>query len=347
MRIPSNQALPITVKVLLLGFVVASGTQLLNAETFRLPTANRALFEPGGEERFLVGTVGKPYTSGRFGCVRSDGHQMHEGLDIKAIQRDRRGEPLDPIMATADGTVSYINTRAGLSNYGKYLILRHRIEGLEIYSLYAHLSQVRAGLRVGDTVKAGEVVATMGHTANTQQGISKDRAHVHFELDLLVNERFPAWYRSTFPGQRNDHGAWNGLNLLGLDPRLLLLTQQSQGAEFSLLRFVREQAELCRVLVRSANFPWLRRYTSLIRRNPVAEREGAAAYEIALNYNGVPFQLVPRAPSEIGSGPKYQLLSVNEGEEQDHPCRKLVARIRGRWELTNAGISLMDLLVYP
>ena len=34
------------------------------AEEFLLPTANRALFEKGGEERFFVGTVGKPVDDG-------------------------------------------------------------------------------------------------------------------------------------------------------------------------------------------------------------------------------------------------------------------------------------------
>ena len=35
----------------------------------------------------------------------------------------------------------------------------------------------------------------MGRTANTHEGISKDRAHVHFELNLLVNDRFADWYQ--------------------------------------------------------------------------------------------------------------------------------------------------------
>src|SRR4029078_7718029 len=101
------------------------------AEVFHLPTINRALFEPAGGEHFLVGTVGKPYTSGRFGWLRRGGHQMDEGLDIRCVQRDRHGEPADGVMASADGTVAYINTRAGLSNYGKYIVLRHHIEGIE------------------------------------------------------------------------------------------------------------------------------------------------------------------------------------------------------------------------
>src|SRR6185503_2530883 len=157
------------------------------AEVFRLPTANEAIFERGAEEKFFVGTVGKPWTSGAFGCVRTEGWQMHEGLDIRCLQRDKRGEPIDPVMATADGTVAYINRRTGLSNYGNYLILKHAVDGIEIYSLYAHLKEVRADLKSGRPVKAGETIAIMGRTSNTAQAITKDRAHVHFELNFLVN----------------------------------------------------------------------------------------------------------------------------------------------------------------
>ena len=83
------------------GLLALLAARTLAAETFQLPTANRALFEPGGEERFFVGTVGKPWETGTFGCVRSEGWQIHEGLDIRCLQRNRRGEPLDPVMATA------------------------------------------------------------------------------------------------------------------------------------------------------------------------------------------------------------------------------------------------------
>src|SRR5687767_2101457 len=53
----------------------------LCAQPFRFPTANESLLESNGEERFFVGTVGKSWTSGSFGCVRSEGRQLHEGLD--------------------------------------------------------------------------------------------------------------------------------------------------------------------------------------------------------------------------------------------------------------------------
>src|SRR5207249_4982326 len=196
------------------------------AQPLCLPTANRALFDPKGEERFFVGTAGKPWTTGTFGCVRSEGRQMHEGLDIRCLRRDSRGEPTDPVMASADGTVVYLSRKPALSNYGNYLVLRHQIGGVELYSLYAHLKNVRENLMIGQAVKAGEPLGMMGRTTNTREGISRDRAHVHFELDLLVNDRFPAWFRKASPAQRNDHGAWNGQNLLGLDPRLIFLEER-------------------------------------------------------------------------------------------------------------------------
>ena len=327
--------------VLLLGLSCAAP-----AQPFQLPTANRALFEKGGEERFFVGTVGKTWTAGTFGCVRSGGWQMHEGLDIRCLQRDRRGEPTDPVLATADGTVAYISTRPSLSNYGNYLILRHEIEGMEVYSLYAHLRAIRPQLRAGQTVKAGEEVATMGRTANTREGISKDRAHVHFELNLLVNDRFASWHRKTFPKGQNDHGDWNGQNLLGIDPRALFLAQRQQGSRFSLVSFLQNQTELCRIQVRKKYFPWLKRYAPLTRPNPTAEKEGIAGYEIALNFNGIAYELIPRAASELKGKAKFQLLSVNEPEYHRNPARRLVTKKGARWELTSHGLNLLELLVY-
>jgi murein DD-endopeptidase MepM/ murein hydrolase activator NlpD len=316
------------------------------AEAFLLPTANRSLFESGGEERYFVGTVGKPWTSGTFGCVRSEGWQLHEGIDIRCLQRDRQGEPMDPVLATAEGTVAYINRRPSLSNYGNYLILQHHIEGLEIYSLYAHLKEIQPGLQTGNTVKAGQMIATMGRTSNTREGIGRDRAHVHFELDLLTNERFPEWYRRTFPTQRNDHGTWNGQNLIGLDPRLVLLEQRQLGAKFSLIEFIRSQTELCRVLVRDANLSWAKRYPMLVTPNPVAQKEGIAGYELSLNYNGLPYALTPRAASEIKTNSKFLLLSVNAAEKQKHPCRRLVVQKGSRWVLANNGLHLLELLSF-
>lgn len=313
---------------------------------FSFPTDNTALLDPSGGDRFYVGTTGKSWPSGTFGCVRSDGLQIHEGLDIRCLTRDAKGEPTDAVRAAARGVVTYISTRESLSNYGKYLVLRHRIESIEVFTLYAHLSAIRSDLRAGTTVARGETIATMGRTANTSEPISKERAHLHFEINLKVNDRFADWLAVSSPGERNDHGAWNGRNLLGLDPAAIYLGQHEQGNDFSLLRFVRNQAELCRLVVREVEFPWTRRYRPLILRNPVADREGIAGYEMALNFNGIPFQLIPKAASELSSPERIQLLGVNEPEQQARPCRKLVVKEAGRWRLTQTGRQLVELLIF-
>lgn len=314
------------------------------AQPFYLPTANRALFEKGHEAEFFVPTTGKTWETGCFGCVRTDGWQMHEGLDIKCLQRDRYGEPTDPVMATAAGQVAYINNHPNLSNYGRYIVLQHVIDGVEVYSLYAHLHAVRSDLKPGALVKAGEPIAVMGRTSNTAETISKERAHVHFELNLFYNEHFSAWYRVHFPNERNDHGIWNGENLVGFDPRLILLAEREEGEHFNLLAWLQHRTALCRVLVRKTGMPWLKRYPMLVQGNPLAQKEGVAGYEIALDYNGLPFEWIPRAASEISGKAAYRLVSVNEGEETAHPCRRLVKRAGSGWQLAPAGTSLLDLL---
>jgi hypothetical protein len=315
-----------------------------SAQVFQLPTANRALLEPGGQERFFVGTAGKPWTSGTFGCVRSGGWQMHEGIDIKCLQRDKRGEPLDPVMAAAEGTVAYVNTRPSLSNYGIYIVLRHEIGAIEIYSLYAHLSA--ATVKAGQRVAAGQILGTMGRTANTREGISKDRAHLHFEVNLMLNERFAAWHKESCPGERNDHGQWNGQNFVAVDPLPLLPQPPGGPARPPLAKILQQQTELCRVRVRATHFPWLKRCPELTRPATAPASESVAGYEIALNFNGLPFELTPLPASQFKKAAGVQLISVNEAEQKRNPGRRLVKKRGSRWELTRAGTDLISLLTY-
>ena len=322
----------------LFALTFASSAQL----PFSFPTANHALYEPGGDDRFIVGTPGKPWITGSFGCVRSDGHQIHEGLDIRCLQRDRHDEPTDPVLATDDGTVMYINDRPGLSNYGRYIILRHIVEGIEVYSLYAHLSAVRDGIHAGVPVQRGQQIAVMGRTANTRERITKDRAHVHFELNLFYNDHFDSWFRRRNPNEHDDHGIWNGENLVGFDPRLVLLAERDLGPRFSLLQFLQTRPVLCRIQIRKPDFPWVRRYPMLVKR-PDAPGP-VAGYDVAFDFNGLPFELVPRTAAQMKGAGRYELLSVNEAEETKNPARRLVKRRGSSWEIAPNGMSLLDLL---
>jgi hypothetical protein len=310
------------------------------AQPFYLPTANHALFEKGGEERFFVPTPGHDWTAGCFGCVRSGGYQMHEGLDIKCLQRDRRGEPLDPVMATADGVIVYMSDKPGLSNYGRYMVVKHDIGGIEVYSLYAHLSAFVAGMKPGKAVRAGEQIAVMGHTG---AGISRDRAHVHFELNLFYTDHFNSFFKRHYPNEHDDHGVWNGQNLVGFDPRLVLLSERAAGGQFNLLQWLQSRTEICRVQIRKTDFSWPRRYPMLVR-NPGVSADRIAGYEVAFDFNGLPFEMIPRSETQMKGSAKYVLLSVNSAEQAKNPCRKLVSRQGKSWQLTSHGLELLDLL---
>jgi hypothetical protein len=61
---------------------------------------------------------------------------------------------------------------------------------------------------------------------------------------------------------------------------------------------------------------------------------------------GLPFQLTPRARSELNITQPFQLLSVNLLEQQRHPCRRLIVWRRGRWELSKDTLELLDLLTH-
>ena len=99
--------------------------------------------------------------------------------------------------------------------------------------------------------------------------------------------------------------------------------------------------------MRDPSFSWLRRHPLLIRPNPRAEREGIVGYELVLNFNGLPYEAIPRAASEVNSQAKFHLLSVNAAEQQKNPARRLVSKDRrGQWQLASAGQRLLDLLTY-
>ena len=96
-----------------------------------LPTDNDALFSGGPAfyqyiERDFKGVKSTPWEGGQYGFVRDPIEtsagivytRFHEGIDIKPLRRDARGEPLDEVRAIADGKVVHTNPVPGYSNYG-------------------------------------------------------------------------------------------------------------------------------------------------------------------------------------------------------------------------------------
>ena len=67
---------------------------------------------------------------------------------------------------------------------------------------------------------------------------------------------------------------------------------------------------------------------------------------MALNFNGLPYELIPRAAAEIKTKARLQLLSVNAVEQRKNPARRLVIQKGNRWELATHGLQLLELLTF-
>ena len=190
-------------------------------------------------------------------------------------------------------------------------------------------------------------IETPNHPALKAQGVEAFWSAVeHFRALQTANGRYAAWHASTLKGVRNDHGNFNGRNLLGIDPAAIFREQVRLGAGFRLVQFLQAQPVLARVAVRGAQPAWVRRYPQLVVRNPVAEREGIAGYEFSLAFNGLPSRITPRSARELPGNVKLQLLDVNAAELAQHPCGKMVFKRGHVWTLLPKGQELVDLLTY-
>lgn len=326
------------------------GSSLAEDLVFRIPTPNRALFDgtEEGNKAFFAPTTSGIWQSGRYGCTRTAGWQFHEGIDILWTQKDRKGEPSDPVFATADGVICYINDKPGLSNYGRYLIIGHRIEGIELYSLYAHLSAIDSEVSLGRKVLAGAPVATMGRSSNAAR-IAPYRAHLHFELAMVINEYFGDWFQARKPDQSNDHGPWNGRNLMGLDPEALFKKQWRLGKAFSLLDYFKHQDIYFKLKVDSPSFPWLKRYAALIEPATGGDQSQPAdvsSYELSFNAFGLPVAAKPLFGKNPEKSKLWEVSYVNEAIHKAFKCSKKIKPKGDGYQLTAAGDEWMDLLTF-
>ena len=198
--------------------------------------------------RDFEGEKSKPWQGGQFGFVRGPVRsgdkiiciQFHEGIDIRPMHRDVQGNPTDEVRAAAAGVVVHVSREAGASNYGRYVVLEHRWDGCPFYTLYAHLASI--SVESGQSLQQGETLGIMGFTG---AGIDRERAHIHFEVCMMLSRNFEGWHDANFPKDPNRHGIYNGLNLAGADPAALLLavTKKSRSEIFGILRWRRARLQ--------------------------------------------------------------------------------------------------------
>src|SRR5437870_7272080 len=315
-----------------------------------LPTDNDALFSGGGRafyqyiERDFKGVKSTPWEGGQYGFVRDPVEtsagvvctRFHEGIDIRPLRRDGRGKPLDEVRAIADGKVVHTNLVPGYSNYGRYIVIEHRWDGSNYYSLYGHLSST--AVRARNHVERGQRIAVMGYTG---AGLNQARAHVHLELNLMLSHHFEAWHEAFHKNDPNHNGIYNGINLAGLDIARLYLALR-KNPYLTIPDFLGDEEISYKVAVpKSAHFELPRPYPWLVTRRAGPETQ---SWEVSFAGSGLPLKIAPSAKQVAQPELTYVKKSsidyfyLTHGEVVGHGQKG---------HLTESGQRLMRLLIWP
>lgn len=113
---------------------------------------------------------------------------ISRGFKVECSRCDRNHYGLD--LATPKGTLIHsiqsgvVIKLGNLSGWGRTAVIEHTLpNGDRFVSLYAHLSQFKKGLKVGQSVERGEVIARSGNT-----GMSTG-PHLHMEIRYAPDGR--------------------------------------------------------------------------------------------------------------------------------------------------------------
>jgi murein DD-endopeptidase MepM/ murein hydrolase activator NlpD len=125
------------------------------AQTERLLTAYPLPSKPSRSALLLAYGWGIQPATGKVG--------FHSGVDLASPAGS-------PVLAAADGTIAFVGKQGA---YGNLVVVNHA-EGLQ--TRYAQLAGFK--VKVGQTVKRGQPIATVGTTGTP----SSEEAHLHFEV---------------------------------------------------------------------------------------------------------------------------------------------------------------------
>lgn len=324
-------------------FLFLLGAVSLAASPMHWPTPYAGPKTEAAASEWAQPTVSGEVPSALFGCVRNNGNRFHEGLDITPVQRrDRRGEAVDPITAAWSGRVVHLSPLAGLSSYGRYVVLEHSQFSPSIYSLYAHLASIEAKLEVGMMVESGEQIGIMGRSAGGYS-IPRERAHLHFEVGLRLTDNFQAWFDRQRFGSQNDHGIYNGMNLLGLDPLDCYQWLHAQPGRTFTEYFPTIPPGVIFEVATSVVPDLARRNPGLVPGGRVPA--GVRAWRVTLSGWGLPLSLEPltSVPEGMARG-DVRVAAIDPGLLDRYGCRNIVERSGDVAVLGSGGRQLLELL---
>ncbi|MDX1420237.1 MAG: M23 family metallopeptidase [Rubricoccaceae bacterium] len=316
--------------------------------SLRFPTDHEALLsaEPARFYQGLERNYGRQrewsWEGGTYGYCRNARRtpvgwrytRFHEGIDIAPRRRDADGEPLDEVRSVDDGRVVYVNANPRASDYGRYVVVEHAWEGSPFYSLYAHLAST--SVRNGQRVQRGDRLGVLGYSGS---GLDRERAHLHFEVNLLLNEHFWAWRDARRPRWPATHGRYHGYNLAGISPAELLVRSREPG--FSITAWLaEEEAEVTALATAGPPPELLARYPWLCRSCEGAPPDWAPSWEVGFTRGGRPVSVEPRERpvAEVALGRVDGILTADYRE-----ARFLTRRGPGA-DLNRSGRLMLSLL---
>jgi len=299
-------------------FAFAVFTALFNARADMVwPTESDAFAKGAPYKDFIQPTRAGNPESGLFGDVRSNGYRFHEGIDIKPVRRSKKNEPLDEIYAAMSGVVRVVNTTAGYSGYGRYIVIVHDDLDVPVYTLYAHLGSIEKDIVPGTRVEAGRKLGIMGRSAS--YAIQTQQAHLHFEIGLRLSDSFDAWYKSKKFGSPNYFGNYNGMNLVGFDA-LGVYTAAKEGKLKNFKSYIQSLPTAYVVRVYTRKTPDLARfYPALV------DNEGEnVGWDIHFTWFGLPQKLERIKDPRSGAREGEVEVVMHNPDEMKRKCRCLV-----------------------
>jgi hypothetical protein len=269
-------------------------------------------------QEYLQPTVSGKMESALFGMVREEGKRFHEGIDIRPAKTNADGEALDLVLAAMDGQVAYLNANVN-GPYGRYVVLHHTAAEIPVYTLYAHLAKIEPTLKTAQPIRRGTVIGLMGRTSAGVSPITKDRSHLHFEVGLMLSTGFNRWYAAQPENKQspNLHGLYNGQNLIGMDP-LLILGQP----KVDILAALRSQPTALTVGLRTNKMPdFVQNYPALMR----GDASRAAGWYVEFSWQGMPVRwtaLDAKSP-QLPAG-RWRLLEIDQTQRTRLIQRKML-----------------------
>ena len=110
----------------------------------------------------------------RFGKVRNGGTRQHNGLDLKMTEGS-------DLFAMYDSYI-YDIREDDVGGWGRYIICLTTHRGKRIFIMYAHIR--KAKVRVGEFVKAGDLIAISGDTGNVDEAVEQGYTSLHLHLEV-------------------------------------------------------------------------------------------------------------------------------------------------------------------